>query len=78
MCSTFRTVSDDLVFVMLGMVPTDILADEMSNINNIKDVYFIAGEKSRKGEIYNWMVTARKALERGVRDSGEYSTPSLL
>lgn len=32
--SGFRTISDDAAYVIAGMVPVDILADEMSRVYN--------------------------------------------
>lgn len=37
-CSAFRSVSDHAVFVMSGIMPIDVLADEITNIYNIKSI----------------------------------------
>lgn len=38
-CSAFRTVLDDGAFVIWGMLPIDILADDVANISNVESIF---------------------------------------
>ena len=49
-CSAFRTVSDDAAFVISGMMPIDILADEMTNIYNAKSTSPLSQTKNAERE----------------------------
>lgn len=51
MGSAFRTVSDATVFVISGMIPIEISADEMKCIQSEVSFSFIADEEREEGEI---------------------------
>ncbi|CAD7080109.1 unnamed protein product [Hermetia illucens] len=55
-CSAFRTVSDDAAFVISGMMPIDILADEMANIYHAKPISPLLQTKKaeRERSINRW------------------------
>lgn len=38
MCSAFRNITNDATFVMLKVMPNDILANEITNIYNRKSI----------------------------------------
>lgn len=54
-CFTFRSVSDDRAFIVLGIMPTDILADEMTSIYNVKSTSSLSQTKIGEGGRHtNW------------------------
>lgn len=48
-CSALRAVWADAVFVNSGMMPTDILADQMASIYNVKPISPLSKVKNPKG-----------------------------